>query len=494
MDLTDFSALELAQQIKAKQVQVEEVFYAAQNQIRLWEPHLHSFLCLEKAIPPACAAALQEKILAGKCCSPLAGVPFAVKDNLCTEGMITTCASRMLENWRPPYCATAVAHLQNAGMHLLGKTNLDEFAMGCSTQTSFFGSTHNPWNLSHTPGGSSGGSAAAVASGEVPCALGTDTGGSIRQPAAFCGVTGLKPTYGRISRYGLIAFASSMDQIGPIARSAAECAALFAEMAVPDPRDATSVGPPSPKPFQADIRSLQGMRIGLPRSFWGNELSEAVRNAVLQMANLLQQMGASVEELEFPLLSLARPAYYILSSVEASSNLARYDGIRWGHRTASASSLEEQYVRSRTEGFGSEVKERILLGYQMLSGTYYQTHYQKACRVRTQIRAAFDQIFRRYDLLLTPTTPAAAPLLAEQKSTGSLSDSSDLYTIPANLAGLPALSVPCGFTGDGLPIGAQLMGNCFSDELVLHVGCLYQQVTDFHRKRPVLPCNPKSHL
>ena len=406
----------------------------------------------------------------GEALSPLHGIPVAVKDNICVEGLPTTCASKMLENFIPPYNATAWEKLRAAGCVLLGKTNLDEFAMGSTTENSAFHPTRNPRDLTRVPGGSSGGSAAVVAAEEAPFSLGSDTGGSIRQPAAFCGVVGMKPTYGTVSRYGLIAFASSLDQIGPMTKTVADNAMVLDAIIGHDRRDTTSVKreyTPMGRELHAGVR---GLRVGLPKEMFAEGLSDDVCKAVMNAAKTLESLGASVVEVSLPSLSYALPAYYVLSSAEASSNLARFDGVRYGHRAAEYADLEELYVRSRSEGFGAEVKRRILLGTYTLSAGYFDAYYKKALQVRTLVIRDFDRVFETCDCLLGPVAPTTAYRLGEKTVSPLEMYLGDIHTVPVNIAGIPALSMPCGVDRDGLPVGLQLMGKTFSEPTLYRVG------------------------
>ncbi|MDR7419127.1 MAG: Asp-tRNA(Asn)/Glu-tRNA(Gln) amidotransferase subunit GatA [Armatimonadota bacterium] len=415
----------------------------------------------------------------------LAGVPVALKDNLCTRGTPTTCGSRILEGWRPPYDATVVARLRQAGAVILGKTNLDEFAMGSSTENSAYGPTRNPWDLGRVPGGSSGGSAAAVAAGYVPLALGSDTGGSVRLPAAFCGIAGLKPTYGRVSRYGLVAFASSLDQVGPLALDVADCALLLAVIAGHDPKDSTSAAEPVPD-YLADLeRGGRGMRLGVPAEAFGPGVDAAVAEAVRAALRVFEALGLTVEEIALPTIDAALPTYYILAPAEASSNLARYDGVRYGPRAAGRD-LYEMYTETRRRGFGAEVKRRIMLGTYALSAGYYEAYYIKAQRVRTLVARDFARAFDRVDAVVLPAAPTPAFGLGERVDDPLTMYLSDIFTIPVNLAGLPALAIPCGFDR-GLPIGLQVIGRPFDESTVLRVGWAYQQATAWHLQRPPLP-------
>jgi len=407
-----------------------------------------------------------------------------VKDNLCTVDFPTTCGSRILGRWISPYDATVVARLRRAGAIVIGKTNLDEFAMGSSTENSAFGPTRNPWDPSRVPGGSSGGSAAAVAASFVPLALGSDTGGSIRQPAGFCGVVGLKPTYGRVSRYGLVAFASSLDQVGPLAATVADAALLLGVIAGGDPRDSTSVEAPVPDYTQSLTGTVRGLRIGLAREAFGEGLDSTVRDAVMAASRVLEAHGAEVMEVSLPTIAYALPTYYLLATSEASTNLARYDGVRYGLRAA-APDLYAMYTRTRRDGFGAEVKRRIMLGTYALSAGYYEGFFLKAQRVRTLVRSDFARAFEQVDLVLMPTSPTVPFRLGEKVEDPLQMYLADVYTIPVNLAGLPGISVPCGLAG-GLPIGLQLIGRPFDEETVLRAAHAYEQATEWHRRRPPL--------
>lgn len=430
------------------------------------------------------AEAVQKRLEAGETL-PLAGVPIALKDNLCVKGAPAACASRMLAGFIPTYDATVTRRLRDAGAIIVGKLNMDEFAMGSTSETSAFGAALNPWDLTRVPGGSSGGAAAAVAADLVPAALGTDTGGSIRQPAAFCGVTGVKPTYGAVSRYGAVAYASSLDQIGPIARSAKEAAAVLDVICGRDERDATSTGHLAPGAILPQLNGdIRGLRVGLPRQYFGQGLSGDVRRAVLAAADTLKNLGAVVEACDLPMLEYAVAAYYIISSAEAASNLSRYDGVQYGHRARSFEDLYDFYAASRSEGFGMEVKRRIMLGNYVLSSGYYDAYYMKALKIRRLIKQAFDAAFERHDVLLGPVAPSTAPELGESLADPLKMYLKDSYTVPVNLAGLPGVSVPCGLDTQGLPIGMQLIGPTFSDAGLLRAADAYQRATDHHLKTP----------
>ncbi len=417
---------------------------------------------------------------------PLMAMPIAVKDNICTEGVKTTCGSRMLENFVPPYDATVVARMKEHGYYLTGKTNMDEFAMGSSTETSAFGPTRNPWNLACIPGGSSGGSAAAVAAELCVAALGSDTGGSIRQPAACCGVVGLKPTYGRVSRYGLVAFASSLDQIGPITKDVRDAAVMMQMIAGHDPLDSTSADVPVPDYLKALKENLRGMKVGVPLEFFAEgldpEVELAVRTAIIQM----QALKAELKEISLPMTAYAIATYYLIATAEASSNLARYDGVKYGYRAAKEKGLLEMYMKTRQEGFGAEVKRRIMLGTYALSAGYYDAYYGKAQAVRTLITRDFDEAFKEVDVIVTPTMPTPAFKLGEKVQDPLQMYLSDIYTISVNLAGVPAISLPCGLSREKLPIGLQIIGRPFEEEKVLRAAYAYEQATEWHTKRPGL--------
>ena len=424
-----------------------------------------------------------------KAAGPLWGIPVLVKDNICVEGVPTTCASKVLAGFRPPYSATVVERLKKAGALLMGMANMDEFAFGSSCEHSCYGPTRNPWDLERVPGGSSGGSAAAVAAGLTPLALGSETGGSVRQPASFCGVVGLKPTYGRISRYGLIAFASSLDQIGPMAKTVADNAALFQAIAGFDPRDSTSAQVPVSEAGPEHSPDLKGMRLGVPREYFGKGVDPEVQSALEKAIEQLKQLGAVVNEVSLPHTEFAVPTYYIVATAEASSNLARFDGVRFGHRAKAKSgpfSMQEMFTRSREEGFGPEAKRRITLGTFVLSSGYYDAYYNRALKVRTLIKRDFDRVFEKVDCLVTPTAPTAAFRLGEKTEDPLTMYLSDIFTIPVNLAGVPGLSLPCGFTKGGLPVGMQLIAKPFAEETLFRVGHAYEQATEWHRREPSL--------
>lgn len=475
MDILDMTAVSLGAAIKNKEVTVKEAVEAALARIEEKESEYNCYVTVDREGALKQAEEVQKKIDAGELTSPLAGVPVAIKDNLCTEGLLTTCSSKILGNFIPTYSSEAVLNLQKAGAIILGKTNMDEFAMGSTTETSAFGVTKNPWNPAHVPGGSSGGSAAAVAAKECFYALGSDTGGSIRQPASYCGVVGLKPTYGRVSRYGLIAYGSSLDQIGPLCKDVTDCAAIMEVISSYDPKDSTSAKREDTDFMSALVDDVKGMRIGIPRDYFGEGLDAEVKDAVLKAAKALEEKGAIVEEFDLSLVEYAIPTYYTIAAAEASSNLERFDGIKYGYRTEEYEGLHNMYKKSRSEGFGAEVKRRIMLGSFVLSSGYYDAYYLKALRVKALIKKAFDEAFSKYDVILGPVAPTTAPELGSSLSDPIKMYLSDIYTISVNLAGLPGLSIPCGVDAKGLPIGLQLIGNCFEEKKLLRTAYAYEQ-------------------
>lgn len=475
MKISDMTAVELAAAIKEKKVTVKEAVLFVFEQIDKQEEELNCYVTIDKEGALRQAEEIQKKIDEGKLTGPLAGVPVALKDNLCTEGMRTTCASRILYNFIPTYSSEAVLRLQRAGAVIIGKTNMDEFAMGSTTETSAYGVTKNPWDHEHVPGGSSGGSAAAVAAGECFYALGSDTGGSIRQPASYCGVVGLKPTYGSVSRYGLIAYGSSLDQIGPLCKDVADCAAVLEVITAHDLKDSTSLQRKETDFTSALIEDVRGMKIGIPRDYLGEGLDTEVENAVWEAAKLLEKKGAVIEEFDLSLTQYAIPAYYTIASAEASSNLERFDGIKYGYRAEEYKGLHQMYKKSRSEGFGEEVKRRIMLGSFVLSSGYYDAYYLKALKVKALIKAAFDKAFETYDVILGPVAPTTAPKLGESLSDPMKMYLSDIYTISVNLAGLPGISIPCGMDKKGLPIGLQLIGNCFEEKKLIRTAFTYEK-------------------
>lgn len=476
MSLMSLTALELGRRIKNGEVTAVDAAREALAQIREKEDSIHSFVTVrEEDEILADAARVQKQIEEGTVSGPLAGVPAALKDNLCTEGILTTCSSRMLANFKPAYTAEAVKNLQQAGVVVMGKTNMDEFAMGSTTETSAFGVTRNPHNTEHVPGGSSGGSCAAVAAGECSFALGSDTGGSIRQPSSYCGVTGMKPTYGTVSRYGLIAYGSSMDQIGPIGRDVADCAAILEAVSSYDKKDSTSLRREDTDFTAALTEDVKGMRIGIPKDYFGQGLDSEVADSVLAAAGELERAGAVLEEFDLSLVEYAIPAYYVIACAEASSNLSRFDGVKYGYRTEDYEGLHHMYKKTRSEGFGTEVKRRIMLGSFVLSSGYYDAYYLKALRTKALIKKAFDRAFDTYDVILSPAAPSTAPKLGESLGDPIRMYLGDIYTISANLAGLPGITVPCGTDHAGLPIGLQLMGDCFKEKNIIRVAYTYEQ-------------------
>ena len=476
MSLTSLTALELGKKIRSKEISVEEAVKDALAQIQKKEPDIHSFVTIDEEGALCQAREIQKKINDGSCTSPLAGVPMAVKDNMCTKGLLTTCSSKMLSEFVPSYTAEAVLRLKQAGAVLLGKTNMDEFAMGSTTETSFYGPTKNPWNENHVPGGSSGGSCAAVAAEQCAYALGSDTGGSIRQPAAYCGVVGMKPTYGTVSRYGLIAYASSLDQIGPVGKDVSDCAALLETVAGYDPKDSTSVMRKDLQ-FTGYLRKdLRGMKIGIPKEYLAEGLDTEVKKALVDAVHLMTRNSAIVEFFSLGLVNYVIPAYYIIASAEASSNLARFDGVKYGYRTEVFEGLHHMYKKTRAEGFGEEVKRRILLGSFVLSSGYYDAYYLKALKVKAMIKKAFDRAFVKYDTLLAPAAPSTAPKVGSSLSDPLNMYLSDIYTAGVNLAGLPAISVPCGRDSSGMPVGLQFIGDCFQERKIIQAAYAYEQI------------------
>ena len=496
MELRDLTALELGAAIKKGEVSIAEATQYALDATAARDKTLNAFITVtgERALDRAKRIQDSRDALDGDC--PLYGVPMALKDNICTRGVKTSCASKILGDFTPPYSAAVVERLAYAGAVSLGKLNMDEFAMGSTSETSFYGPVKNPWDLERVPGGSSGGAAAAVAAGLGWYAVGSDTGGSIRQPASFCGVTGIKPTYGTVSRYGLIAYASSLDQIGPLCRDAADCAAVLDVLMGHDHHDGTSLpghcghwGGSGPRVDYGHLLAgltgdIRGMRIGLPADCFGDGLDGEVRAAVLAVSDVLKGRGAEIVELPFPVMEYGVPAYYIIAAAEASSNLSRFDGVKYGWRGSGYEGLTDLYCKTRTQGFGAEVKRRILLGTFVLSSGYYDAYYKKALQVKAVIKDAFDQAFARCDLLLTPVAPTTAPRLGESLSDPLQMYLSDVYTVSVNLAGLPGLSMPCGFDGKGLPIGAQLIGPHFGEGALLNAAHAFQLETDWHKRTP----------
>ncbi len=479
MDMMRLTAVELGKKIQAGEIKVVEAVQAALDAIEKKEEKVNSFVTVEREAALERAKEVQKLIDGKKLSSPLAGVPVAIKDNMCTKGLLTTCSSKILENYEPTYTATAVENLEKAGAIIIGKTNMDEFAMGSTTETSAYGVTRNPWNTEHVPGGSSGGSAAAVAAEECSYALGSDTGGSIRQPSSFCGVVGMKPTYGTVSRYGLIAYGSSLDQIGPIAKDVTDCAAILEVIASYDEKDSTSMKRDDYDFTSALKKDVAGMKIGIPSDYFGEGLDEDVKAAVLNVAKTLEEAGAIVEQFELGLVEYAIPAYYVIASAEASSNLARFDGVKYGHRAKEYRGLHNMYKKSRSEGFGAEVKRRIMLGSFVLSSGYYDAYYLKALRTKALIKAEFDKAFAKYDMILEPVAPTTAPKIGDSLADPIKMYLGDIYTVSVNLAGLPAISLPCGIDKNGLPIGVQMIGDCFEEKKIIQAAYTYEQMREF---------------
>lgn len=475
MSILECTATELAEKIRQKEVSAIDATKAVLEQIEKCEPIYNCYVTVDKEGALKRAEEIQKKIDNGELAGPLAGVPVAIKDNMCTEGMLTTCSSKILGNFIPTFSSEAVLNLEKAGAVILGKTNMDEFAMGSTTETSAFGETKNPWNTEHVPGGSSGGSAAAVAANECFYALGSDTGGSIRQPAGYCGVVGMKPTYSTVSRYGLIAYGSSLDQIGPLCKDVKDCATILEIISSHDTKDSTSVERKDTDFTSALVDDVKGMKIGIPRDYFGEGLDAEVKDAVLKAAKVLEEKGAIVEEFDLSLVEYAIPAYYTIAAAEASSNLERFDGIKYGYRTEDYTDLHNMYKKTRSEGFGAEVKRRIMLGSFVLSSGYYDAYYLKALRVKALIKKAFDEAFARYDVILGPVAPTTAPKLGESLSDPIKMYLGDIYTISVNLAGLPGICLPCGIDSKGLPIGLQLIGDCFKEKNIIQTAYAYEQ-------------------
>ena len=470
MNLMSLTAVELGKKIKSGEVRVVDAVNAAFDQIEAVEKDINSYVTVyKKEEVLEKAEHIQKLIDEGQLTGPLAGVPVAIKDNMCTRDKLTTCSSKILGNFYPTYSAEAVINLEKAGAVIIGKTNMDEFAMGSTTETSFYGPTKNPWNKEHVPGGSSGGSCAAVAAEECSYALGSDTGGSIRQPSSFCGVTGIKPTYGTVSRYGLIAYGSSLDQIGPVAKDVTDCATIY------DSKDSTSVKRDDYNFTEALVEDVKGLKIGIPKDYFGEGLEPEVKEAILKAVDVLKDKGAIVEEFDLSLVEYAIPAYYVIASAEASSNLSRFDGVKYGYRTEEYNGLHNMYKKTRSEGFGEEVKRRIMLGSFVLSSGYYDAYYLKALRTKALIKKAFDEAFAKYDVIIGPAAPTTAPKLGDSLSDPIKMYLGDIYTISVNLAGLPGISVPCGQDSNGLPIGMQIIGDCFKEKNIIRAAYTFEQ-------------------
>ncbi|MHB1455795.1 MAG: Asp-tRNA(Asn)/Glu-tRNA(Gln) amidotransferase subunit GatA [Armatimonadota bacterium] len=485
MDLYKLTAHELHRKLVKKEISALDITSSVIERIASVDDKVKSYVTVTSDIALNEAKRIDDLIAKGHEIGPLTGIPVAIKDNMCTKGTLTSCSSKILNNFIPPYNATVVEKLIDAGTIMVGKANLDEFAMGSSTENSAFFTTSNPWDLNRVPGGSSGGSAASVAADECIIALGSDTGGSIRQPASFCGVVGMKPTYGRVSRYGLVAFASSLDQIGPLTKDVTDTALVLQAISGKDPRDSTSVDIPVPDYSSALRDDVKGMKIGIPKEFFAQGVQPEITEAVMKAVDVLKSLGADYKEVSMPIMEYTLPTYYILAPSEASSNLARYDSVRYGYRTGSASDVITMLMRSRDEGFGPEVKQRIMIGTYALSAGYYDAYYLKAQKVRTLVRKAYDEAFNEFDVLISPTSPTVAFGIGEKSDDPLQMKLADVCTIPVNLAGIPAISINCGFF-DGMPIGMQIMGKAFDEETILRTAYTFEQNTDFHTGKPVL--------
>ncbi len=484
MRLNLCSARDIVRMIREKEVSAKQVAQDILEAIARIDPSVKAYLRVDEKAALRQAEQVDKRLASREEIGPLGGLPIALKDIFCVEGEETTCASKILRGYYAPYDGTVIRRLREAGTVFVGRTNMDEFAMGSTTENSAFGVTRNPWNLERIPGGSSGGSAAAVAAREAIASLGSDTGGSIRMPASFCGCVGIKPTYGRVSRYGLVAYASSLDQIGNFGNDVWDCAMVLKVIAGHDPKDSTSADIPVPDYTALLKGEIHGVKIGIPREYFGEGLGKEVRSAIEQAIRTLQSLGAIIVEVSLPHTEYAIAAYYIIASAEASSNLARYDGVQYGHRTKSPGDLEEMYTKSKGEGFGPEVKRRIIMGTYALSSGYYDAYYLKALKVRTLIKRDFDEALKKVDCLITPVSPTAAFKIGEKIGDPLTMYLSDIYTISTNLAGLPGISIPSGFDSEGMPISFQLLGQHFGEETIFRIGHAYQQVTDFHKKLP----------
>ncbi len=482
MDITELTVHELQEKLEKKEISITEIVKAYVNRIIEKEPDVKAFVTTLTETALEQATEIEKKVNNGEITSKYAGIPIGIKDNMCTKGIKTTCSSKMLENFIAPYDATVIEKINNENMINLGKLNMDEFAMGASTEYSAFKKTANPWDLNKVPGGSSGGSAAAVAAGLVPWALGSDTGGSIRQPASFCGVVGLKPTYGLVSRYGLVAFASSLDQIGPITKDVRDSAMLLNIIAGHDEKDTTSINVEKKDYTKALKNDVKGLKIGIPKEYFGEGINLEVKQALEQAIEEYKKMGAIVEECSVPIAEYALATYYIIACAEASSNLGRFDGIRYGYRTPNYENLKDIFVNSRTEGFGAEVKRRIILGTYVLSSGYYDAYYKKAQQVRTLVKKEFDKAFEKYDILITPTSPTVAFNIGQRSNNPLEMYLADICTVSVNIAGLPGISIPCGVDSQGMPIGMQIIGKHFDEETILNAAYTYEQKIKFRDK------------
>lgn len=481
----ELTAHEIADLIAKKEVSAVEAAESYIERINSVDDRVKSYVTTTAELTLEQAKAVDEAIARGEKCGPLAGVPGAIKDNMSTRGILTTCSSKILYNYKPVYNATVVDRLAEAGVTTLGKTNLDEFAMGSSTENSGFFVTHNPWDLNRVPGGSSGGSAAAVAADECAFALGSDTGGSIRQPASFCGVVGMKPTYGRVSRYGLIAFASSLDQIGPLTKDVTDCALVMNAISGKDNCDSTSLDVETPDFTKSLVEDVKGLKIGVPKEFFGKGTDPDVEKAVRDAVELLCSLGAQHKETSMPSMDYGLPVYYIIAPAECSSNLARFDGVRYGLRSKKSKDTISLFEQTRAEGFGPEVKQRIMIGTYALSAGYYDAYYLKAQKVRTLLRQDFEKAFEEFDVLITPTSPQVAFGIGELVDDPFAMKLADVCTIPVNLAGIPAISIPCGFK-DGMPIGMQIMGKGLDEQTLIRVAYTFERNTNYHLKKPVI--------
>ena len=484
MEIYELPVHELKKKLDNKEITITQITQAYIDRINEKEEDVQAFVTTLKDKAIEKAKQIQEKVEVGEIKSEYAGIPIGIKDNMCTKGVKTTCSSKMLENFVSPYNGTVIEKINNENLINLGKLNMDEFAMGASTEYSYFKKTKNPWDLNRVPGGSSGGSAAAVAANMVPWALGSDTGGSIRQPAGFCGVVGLKPTYGLVSRYGLVAFASSLDQIGPITKDVEDAAILLNMIAGYDSKDTTSVNMPKKDYTKCLKNDVKGLKIGIPKEYFGAGINEEVKQKLEEAIAKYKELGAEVEEFSLDIAECALAAYYIIGCAEASSNLGRFDGIRYGYRSKEFDNLKDIYINSRTEGFGPEVKRRIILGTYVLSSGYYDAYYKKAQQVRTLVKKEFAKAFEKYDVILTPTAPSVAFKIGERSNNPLEMYLADICTVSVNIAGLPGISVPCGLNSEGMPIGMQLIGNHFEEETILNAAYTYEQNTDFKANKP----------
>ena len=478
------TALELAVSIKEKKISVAEAVSSYIEKIEKNDKRLNAFISVSKESALRRAEEIQSRINKGENISPLAGVPIALKDNISVKGHETTCASKILSGYKPVFDAGVTEKIENAGMIIIGKNNLDEFALGGSSETGVFGPVHNPWDTERVAGGSSGGSAAAIASDEAPIAIGSDTGGSIRQPCAFCGVTGIKPTYGSVSRYGIVAYASSLDQAGPMGQDIEDCAALLSIISGPDERDSACI---IDKPFDfgsAANADMKGVKIGLPSNYLSSGIDDEVKIKVIAAAKEFEEAGAVIEEFEMPLMEYLIPTYYIIGSAEVSSNMAKYDGLKYGYRSPNAKTLSEVYRLSRSEGFGIEAKRRIMLGSFVLSSGYYDAYYKKALQARALIKDTYQKLFENFDLILSPVAPTTAYKIGENIGDPMKMYMGDIYTVSINLAGLPAAALPCGFDKQGLPVGFEIIANAFCENKMINAARVYQSRTDYHKKRP----------